>query len=306
MTSSRTKAAQRQATAGAAQRRRRQLWLFAGALAVVSVAVVAVLALADGDDDTAREQASGGFTGGDFHSLVADPAVSGRLLVGGHQAVSASDDRGVSWQRLDALDDVDAMGWGFTPSATWISGHPGIVAFSDGGQTAQRRNDALPDTDIHALGAGEGVLYAAGPSVGILVSRDDAATWQTVTTADGSSFFGQILVDPANPDHLVAADAARGPVASDDGGQTWTVLADFPASWVSVADAFQRIYASSPEGAVMSQDGGASWTPMNLPPGASLVEADPHTVERLYAGVHDGAQVTVYTSDDQGASWRDS
>lgn len=169
-----------------------------------------MLAFADGDDDAAQEQASGGFTGGDFHSLVADPAVPGRLLVGGHQAVSASDDGGVSWQRLDALDDVDAMGWGFTPSATWISGHPGIVTSSDGGQTAQRRNDALPDTDIHALGAGEGVLYAAGPNVGILVSRDDAATWQTVTTTDGSSFFGQILIDPANPDHLVAADAAQG------------------------------------------------------------------------------------------------
>lgn len=267
--------------------------------------MVAVLALGAGDDDGTPKQATGGFTGGDFHSLVADPAVPGRLLVGGHQAVSASDDMGASWQRLDALDDVDAMGWGFTPSATWISGHPGIVTSSDGGQTAKRRNDALPDTDIHALGAGEGVLYATGPSVGILVSRDDAATWQTVTTTDGASFFGQILVDPANPDHLVAADAGRGPVASNDGGQTWTVLTEFPASWVSVADAFQTIYASSPEGAIVSHDGGASWTPMTLPAGASLVEVDPHTAGRLYAGVHDGAQVTVFISDDRGSSWRE-
>lgn len=285
---------------------------FSATLVVLVTAVVVAALVIDRDGIVSElSSSSGGFTGTDFHSLVADPAVPGRLFVGGHQAVSVSDDEGTSWRPLDALDDVDAMGWGFAAGGIWISGHPGIVMSPDDGETVRRLNDALPDTDIHALGAGpvageQSVVYAAGPSVGVIVSRDDGATWQSIATDDGPSFFGQILIDGDDPQHLLAADAARGPVASIDGGGTWDVLTTLPVSWISAAEGFQSIYASGPEGAVMSEDGGASWEPLNLPAGASLVEADPQVPGRLYAGVHDGARVTVFVSDDQARNWREA
>lgn len=304
MTTTRTRTSRRPVAAPKAWWREDRRVAFAGVLVVLVIAVVvAVLVLGRGGDDDNPSSASAGFTGGDFHSLVADPAVPERLFVGGHQAVSVSDDGGVSWRRLDALDDVDAMGWGFASGDIWISGHPGIVMSPDGGETADRRNDALPDTDIHALGAGQGVIYAAGPNVGVIASRDGGATWQSITTSDGQSFFGRILVDPDDPQRLIAADAARGPVASDDGGATWDLLTTFPVSWVSAADGLQTIYASSADGAVMSGDAGASWEPFNLPSGASLVEVDQLRPDRVYAGVHDGADVTLFVSDDQGSSW---
>src|SRR6266508_865762 len=81
--------------------------------AVLAAAIVAVIVAARDDDEAGPESSSAGLTGGDFHSLVADPVTPGRLFAGGHQAVSVSDDAGASWRRLDALDDVDAMGWGF-------------------------------------------------------------------------------------------------------------------------------------------------------------------------------------------------
>ena len=275
------------------------------AIATVVIAGVAIAVfVAARNDDAGPESAAGGFTGGDFHSLVADPVTPGRLFVGGHQAVSVSDDAGASWSRLGALDDADAMGWGFTDDNVWISGHPGIVMSTDGGATAARRNDALPDTDIHAFGAGGGALYAAGPNVGLLTSRDDGETWQNITTDDGQSFFGQILVDADDPSRLLAADAAQGPVASDDGGETWNVLTTFSVTWVSADAGFDTVYASGPDGAVASVDGGETWTTLDLPSGASLVEVDPHEPGRLYAGIHDGASVTVLVSDDQGRNWQ--
>jgi len=278
--------------------------VFAAALAVLVAAGVVGLVIARDDNNAQPSPTSAGLTGADFHSLVADPAVSGRLFVGGHQAVSVSDDGGTSWQPIHALDDIDAMGWGFATDGIWISGHPGIVFSTDGGETVRRRNGALPDSDIHALGVGAGAVYAAGPRVGLIASRDDGATWQDVNRNDGTSFFGRILVDGEDPRHLLAADATRGPVVSIDGGKTWDVLTAFPADWISAVEGFQWIYASGPEGAVMSGDGGTTWNPLILPAGASLVEADPQVSGRLYSGVHDGDGVTVFVSANHGREWR--
>ena len=312
MTRPRTRTPLRRAAAPGTLWRSDPMGAFAAVLTVIiTTVVVAMVVLGrayDGDDPSST---GGGFVGGDFHSLVADPAVSGRLFVGGHEAVSVSDDGGVSWQRIDALDSVDAMGWGFNSGRIWISGHPGIVMSLDGGETFGRRSDALPDTDIHALGAAslagdQRLVYAAGPVVGVIASRDNGVSWQSIATDDGQSFFGKILIDADDPQRLLAADAARGPVASDDGGETWDVLTRLPVSWISTTAGFQSIYASGSDGAAMSGDGGDNWQPLNLPAGASLVEADPQVPGRLYAGVHDGASVTVLISEDQGRNWREA
>ncbi|CAN5603581.1 hypothetical protein BH24ACT5_BH24ACT5_15420 [soil metagenome] len=70
--------------------------------------------------------------GGDFHSLVADPTQPDTLYVGGHRAVSRSADAGTSWERVNSLNDADAMGWGFTDDAVLVSGHPGLTIAGDG------------------------------------------------------------------------------------------------------------------------------------------------------------------------------
>jgi hypothetical protein len=140
---------------------------FAAAFVVLVVAaVVTAVAFTRGRDGPDSSSSSAGFTDTDLHSLVADPRTPERLIVGGHQAVSVSDDDGASWTRLEALDNVDAMGWGFSPDDVWIGGHPGVVVLPGGGEAVQPRNDGLPGTDVHALGAGHGELYAAGPTSG--------------------------------------------------------------------------------------------------------------------------------------------
>ena len=239
--------------------------------------------------------------GGDFHSLVADPLVSGRIYVGGHAAVSQSNDSGTTWVAVDALKNADAMGWSLSGNTIWVSGHPGLTRSLDGGVTFEVRNTGLPDTDVHAFGANGDTLYAAGPGLGVAMSADGGITWATVSADVGQAFFGRILVDPIDVQHIVAADVQEGVRESRDGGQTWTALGTEPASWVSSGDGLATIYASGGPIAQRSTDGGITWQPLSLPPGGSLVEAGRDGA--LYSGVHEGDAVTVWFSADDGATW---
>ena len=84
------------------------LLIFSGALS----------ACADSEKSPKSSDAAG-VVGGDFHSLVADPLVSGRIYVGGHAAVSQSNDSGTTWVAADALINADAMGWSI--SGDWAA-----------------------------------------------------------------------------------------------------------------------------------------------------------------------------------------
>ena len=269
----------------------------------ISLLVVSSVLGACSDEPAEQKAAatSAGVVGGDFHSLVADPVVAGRIYVGGHAAVSQSNDSGTTWLAVDALANADAMGWSIIGTTIWVSGHPGLNRSLDGGATFEPRNDGLPDTDVHAFGAGGDTLYAAGPGLGVAVSADGGNTWQTASADVGQAFFGRILVDPNDAQHIVAADVQQGVLESRDGGQTWAALGTQPASWVSSADGFATIYASGGPAAQRSTDGGVTWQPLTLPPGASLVEAGADGA--LYSGVHKGNAVTVWFSADDGTTW---
>lgn len=270
------------------------------------IAVVSLLGLAiagcgsDGPAESA--DVSVGVTGGDFHSLVADPAIPGRLYVGGHAAVGRSDDGGRSWETVDALSGADAMGWAVESDAIWVSGHPGLSVSVDGGATFSLRNAGLPDSDVHAFGSRAGVLYAAGPGIGVAESTDAGVSWTVLSSSAGQSFFGRILVDPDVPGHLVAADVQKGAMASSDGGRSWSPLGTDPVAWVSSGDGLVTIYASGGPVPERSRDGGSTWEPVEVPVGATLVEVGPDGT--LYAGVHDGTAVAVWSSGDSGRTWR--
>ena len=276
-------------------------------LAVIRSAGVAVVAFAlvlagcSSDSPARSADVSVGITGGDFHSLVADPVTAGRLYVGGHTSVARSDDGGATWAPVDALSGADAMGWSIQSDAIWVSGHPGLNVSFDGGATFERHDAGLPDSDVHAFGSDGTTLYAAGPGIGVASSTDAGVTWTVVPSAAGQAFFGRILVDPADPAHLVAADVQNGAVASVDGGRTWSVLGTEPVAWVSSTDGLVTIYASGGPIPVRSRDGGGTWESVKVPAGVSLVEVGPDGT--LYAGVHDGTAVAVWSSTDEGQTW---
>lgn len=269
-------------------------------IALAALAVVGLLTwLAVRGEPAAPQNAA--FVGGDFHSLVADPNEPDTLYVGGHEAVSRSTDAGATWDRIDRLDGADAMGWGFTDDTIYVSGHPGLTTAESGLASFVRTNDALPGTDLHALGAGGGTIYAAGPDAGVIASTDGGASWETRSTAYGQPFFGRILVDD-DATTLTANDTQQGPLRSTDGGRSWTPLEGPPGVWVT-RTSDDTIIVSGPQGSFRSNADETAWVPLAIPDGAQLVEADPHTPERLFAGGHDGSNVDLWVSTDSGRTW---
>lgn len=304
-----SRSAARRPAARARGRRPQRSWfarnkvLVAG-LAVVVVGAVALL-IASGGNGTGGG-ASGGLTGGDFHSIAVDPTDADRLFVGGHQAVSVSTDGGATWEEVESLRDADAMGWAFTSDVTYVSGHPGLNRSTDGGRTFERINEGLPNTDVHALGGNDEVLYGATPATGVFASTSGPGSWQPRTASAGQSFFGRIVVDPDDPDHVLAADASAGVAESTDGGRTWRRVDSglTSATWLSRGgDGLEVLVASGPAGAAISFDAGRTWDQLDLPDGATLVEAVPGDPDLLYAGVHRGTRVEVQVSRDRGGSW---
>ena len=141
----------------------------------------------------------------------------------------------VRWE-VDQLRDADAMGWAFAGDANYVSGHPGRNRSTDDARTFERINESLPNTDLHAFGGSDDVLYGSTPAIGVFAADSAVGAWESRNGAVGRSFFGRILIHPADANRrLIAADSPAGVAASDDGGRSWQLLDSGvqAATWVS-------------------------------------------------------------------------
>lgn len=286
-------------------------WYRRGDLAIwlVGAAAVAVVVfnVVGGNEDrgTPSQPVSLPVVGGDLHSLVIDPDDSNTLYIGSHSGVSVSTDGGKTWAAEPTLDGADAMGWAFTDDLILVGGHPGISVSTDGGDSFEARNEGLPSTDVHALGAGSDVIYAGLAGVGTIASTDGGQSWEMRSEEVGGTFMGRIQVDPADEEHLLAPDMRGGAMESTDGGRTWQALGGVQgAMWVSWDERDgDHIIVTAQGSAAVSTDGGQSWEPLEIPTGASIVEFSPHDPEILYAAVLETPEASVYVSEDGGDTW---
>lgn len=276
---------------------------------VVGLAVVVVVVIALRSDEGGRPAPgvamSKPVVGDDLHSLVIDPNDPDTVYIGSHQGVSVSADGGNTWKVIESLSGADAMGWAFTDEAILVGGHPGISVSTDGGMTFAPRNEGLPSTDVHALGASEEVIYAGLAGVGTFASTDGGSSWEPRSEEVGGGFMGRIQVDPADDEHLLAPDMQAGAVESSDGGRTWEPLGGVQgAMWVTwdSRDA-DHIIVTGQGAAAESRDGGASWEAFEIPEGSSIVEFSPHDPKVMYAAVLEAPEASVYVSRDGGGSW---
>lgn len=243
--------------------------------------------------------------GADLHSLVVDSEDPDKLYIGSHSGVSVSTDDGRTWEVVESLNGADAMGWAFTDELILVGGHPGIEVSTDGGETFEPRNDGLPSTDVHALGAGDEVIYAGLAGVGMFASTDGGQSWEARSEEFGGSFMGRIHVDPADDGHILAPDMQAGAVESTDGGRTWRALGGAQgAMWVSWDQGDTgHMVVTAPGSAAESRDGGETWEAFEIPEGATLVEFSPHDPDVLYAAVLEAPEASVYVSKDGGETW---
>lgn len=216
------------------------------------------------------KQLSEGFLGNGFIHLALDPNNDSTLYAGTYQGgLYCTVDSGVTWQRLDP--DI-------------FSTHVNVIAVDP-----SNSNRLLVTDDDN------GLLY---------LSEDRGTSWSPVIQKDDVQ---TIVFDPNQPER-VWMGSDQGLSRSDNGGNFWQDLPDFPGVRVeSISlDPNQSdviFVGTYKRGLFRSRDGGESWESANIGISNSQVSAiavDSGSSTRIYAGtLGDG----LFSTDDWGKSW---
>jgi photosystem II stability/assembly factor-like uncharacterized protein len=210
-----------------------------------------------------------------------------------------STDGGDTWHQLGgglpADDFVGKIGIAIAPS------NPNrLYAVVDDLGTAIARSFRVPV----ATGAD-----APKPSGGIYLSDDAGATWRLVNSEQRlwgrGWYFGQMTVDPANPDR--AYDINTATYMTLDAGKTWVPVKGAPGGddyhqlWINPEDG-NRVVLSSDQGAVVSVDGAKTWSTWYNQPTAQIyhLAADNRFPYWLYGAQQDSGGVGVSTWSRMG------
>lgn len=218
-------------------------------------------------------------------------------------------------------------GTGEEDSRNSISPGGGIYKSTDGGMTwtlmGLEATETIGRIVVHPTNpdivwvAALGAIWRSNPERGLFKTTDGGRTWRAVKQISDQAGFVDVAIDPANPDHLLAAswERVRGPYflksggpgsglwRSTDAGETWTQVTGngLPESelgriGIAFAPSSPRIIylmvEASPQndstrsGLYRSNDGGQNWTQMNTtntrPFYYSQVRVDPQDPERVY------------------------
>jgi|CXWL01.1.fsa_nt_gi photosystem II stability/assembly factor-like uncharacterized protein len=217
----------------------------------------------------------------------------------------------------------------------------GVYRSLDGGKTwkhlglagSERIHRILPhptEPDTAYLCA-TGPEWGEGPERGVFRTRDGGASWQKVLFVDERTGCGDLALDPANPNHLLAnlwqfrrwpfffrsGGPSSGLYSSWDGGTTWTRqqvedgLPEGPLGRIGLA--FSRsnpavVYAlveAEKSALLRSTDGGRSWQSRNTEVNVAArpfyfadLRIDPEWPNRVYS-LHYGVDV----SEDAGKTF---
>lgn len=240
-----------------------------------------------------------------IHGLGVNPADSA-LYVATHTGLFRME-RG--FDRIERIGDRRQDTMGFTvvgPDHFLGSGHPdlrdglppllGLIESRDAGRSWEPVS-LLGKADFHALRTTGSLIHGYDASgERLMESTDGGRTW-TMTRPPGP--VADVVVDPDDPRHLVAAGEA-GLMESADGGRRWKPLHSPPGllAWPR-RDA---LYSLAFSGAVsVSRDGGSSWSALGALPGEPAAVTVPDA-QTLIVALHDGRFVN---SSDGGRTWED-
>ncbi|MDX1745757.1 MAG: hypothetical protein R3324_07455, partial [Halobacteriales archaeon] len=188
-----------------------------------------------------------------------------------------------------------------------------------------------PDDPETAYVAALGPAWSAGGERGVYKTTDGGESWERILYVDENTGAAEIAMDPANPDHILAAmweyrrwpwffesgGEGSGLHVTFDGGRSWTEqgpdegLPEGELGRIGLAFATNEpsvVYALvEAENSVLlrSDDGGRSWDVANDGPGASprpfyysRIYVDPTNENRIYR-----LHTNIDRSDDAGATW---
>lgn len=207
------------------------------------------------------------------------------------------------------------------PSSSHLFGPTsGLHRSTDGGDSWTELGPAngLPDPDAITIGrigialcdSFPDILYALYNDgfnyVGLYKTTDGGDNWTDADTdnevsggtAGFSWYFGQVRVDPTNPDIVYALDQQL--MRSTNGGQTWSINAQFHVDFHALA--FKPgdptyVINGNDGGVDISQNGGLSWSEADGMPISQFYEIglDYNNPQRLYGGTQDNSTPRTLT-----------
>jgi photosystem II stability/assembly factor-like uncharacterized protein len=288
------------------------------------VALAAARAAAQSGDDAGWTTA--GPESGNVAVLAAAPANALRLFAGTELGVFRSDDGGATWPAVPA-GPLNVVALALDPTNSdhvWAVTDAGVALSTDGGATFGSRSTMGGLSTIAIDPVDPRVVYTSGEGGDVSRSSDGGASWESYGTSANVRRIAELIIDPGNSNHLLAAaadaeftyfDYVRPEIlASSDAGKTWTTLLGrsggglpYKLSTESISLAFDprgngTLYAGVANQVYRSADGGASWRTspfLSLGSVVSSLAVDPHTPETLFAGTDRGA----FRSTDAGVHW---
>lgn len=227
------------------------------------IAASAVLLSACSSASPDDPAAGGDLPAGDHvHALRATD--EGALLLGLHGALWRSPD-GMTWEQLglEGLDAM-ALGVAAEGQPLLVGGHDVLARSTDRGQSFEMLDPPdLPSLDIHALAQAPGeprTVYAYVVGHGIYRSGDAGDTW-TPAAPVGEQLPGDLAamaVDPDDPEVVLLGSGGHGVFRSTDGASNFERSTDWGTLGLAFA-ADGTVLAATYRGVDVSNDGGRTW-----------------------------------------------
>ena len=268
----------------------------------------------------------------EYNTIIANPQNSLEIIASDeHQgAIVKSNDGGKKWQEVfrhpsvDASDpskrhgfrviayapsDLSIVYAGMSQDRKKIDGDVpvtssfGMYKSSDSGKTWKAINTGLETTDKNILALAvhpkkPEVLYIGTYQDGIYKSLDGGGSWQSVSNGLGSMDIRSLVIDPENPDIIIAGlGGGAGIYRSIDAGQSW---ASSNSGMALECPSFLQRAGEVKAGISLSR---ASSAPDSYSMPWSKVTAivfDPYTQGRLFAA---DELLGVFYSEDSGRTW---
>jgi photosystem II stability/assembly factor-like uncharacterized protein len=204
-------------------------------------------------------------------------------------------------------------------NGSWLGKTCGLYKSTDGGATWHELSKGLP-TPADGRGRIGFTICKANPQRlfctvqaekggGIYRSDDGGESW-TRTNSEPRIWgrgddFGEVCVDPKNPDRLYVANTSV--YRSDDAGKTFTCIKgapggdDYHTIWIH-PDHPDLIGVASDQGATISVNGAETWSSWYNQPTAQLyhVSTDNHFPYRVYGGQQESGSIGISSRGPDG------